>query len=50
MDSFYKFASENPWLTFFLFLLIGQTLIHSVEAAVKPFSKKRETKDKKELS
>lgn len=50
MDSFYKFASESPWLTFFLFLLVGQTLIYCIEAAVKPFSKKRETKDKKESS
>jgi hypothetical protein len=26
MADFYKFASESPWLTFFLFLIVGETI------------------------
>jgi hypothetical protein len=32
MDSFYKFASESPWLTFFIALLVGQVIIRVFRA------------------
>lgn len=47
MDSFYKFASENPWLTFFLFLIVGNTIYYSVEAIMKNLRPREEKKSKK---
>jgi len=38
MESFYKFASENPWLTFFLFLILAECIVESVKA----FRKKKD--------
>jgi len=32
MENFYKFASEHPWLTFFLFVIVGETLVGLAEA------------------
>jgi hypothetical protein len=26
LTNFYQFASNNPWLTFFLFLVVGSTI------------------------
>jgi hypothetical protein len=31
LQSFFTFATESPWLTFFLFLVIGQTIIGSIK-------------------
>jgi len=31
LDSFFKFATENPWLTFFMLLIAGQTLVGVVK-------------------
>lgn len=30
MSDFFKFASENPWLTFFLFCIVGETIVRCV--------------------
>jgi uncharacterized membrane protein SirB2 len=27
MENFYKFASESPWLTFFLFLIVAHCIV-----------------------
>ena len=32
MEQFFKFASENPALTFFLFVIIGGTIVGAFEA------------------
>jgi len=32
MDSFYKFASDSPILTFFLFLIVGEVIIKVARA------------------
>lgn len=46
MDSFYKFASENPFLTFFLFAIGGSTIYETVKLFVnrKPTSEKKSKK------
>lgn len=46
MSAFYKFASENPWLTFFLFLIIGSTIYETVKLIVqrKPSVEKKSKK------
>jgi hypothetical protein len=41
MTDFYKFASENPWLTFFLFLIIGEVLIKIIAEFFKIFKQKQ---------
>jgi hypothetical protein len=41
MDSFYKFASENPWLTFFLAVVIGNTIYYSVEKICGVFTSRK---------
>ncbi len=33
--SFYEFASQNPYLTFFLFAVVGATLVGIAEAIFK---------------
>lgn len=35
MKDFYEFASESPFLTFFLFIIAGQTLVGIAEAIAK---------------
>lgn len=32
MDKFYKFASENPWLTFFIIVVICECIYKSFQA------------------
>lgn len=46
MSAFYKFASESPWLTFFLFLIIGSTIYETAKLFVnrKPTSEKKSKK------
>lgn len=39
--NFYEFASGNPWLTFFLFFIVGEVIIKIVYA----FTKKKENND-----
>jgi len=31
LQDFFKFASESPFLTFFLFVVIGNTIIYSIK-------------------
>lgn len=31
LNEFFKFASDSPWLTFFLFVVIGNTIIYSIK-------------------
>jgi hypothetical protein len=31
LQEFFKFASENPFLTFFLFVVVGNTIIYSIK-------------------
>lgn len=40
MSDFYKFAGEHPVLTFFLFAIVGQTIIYSFEAIGNIFRNK----------
>ena len=39
MDSFYKFASENPWLTFFLALILCELVVGVARALASAFRK-----------
>lgn len=32
MNDFYQFASNSPFLTFFLFMIIGETIIKTANA------------------
>lgn len=41
MNSFYKFASENPWLTFFLTAVICNTIYYSVEKICEVFTSRK---------
>lgn len=38
MKEFYQFASDSPFLTFFLFVIVGQTIIGIVGAITRCFS------------
>jgi hypothetical protein len=39
MSDFYKFASENPWLAFFLFCVAAQAIVYVFEAIARIFRK-----------
>ena len=39
---FYTFASTNPWLTFFLFLIVGEVIIKVARAIAGQRPKKME--------
>lgn len=35
MNNFYKFAEDNPWLTFFLLALVCECIARSIEVLKK---------------
>jgi len=42
---FFAFASNSPWLTFFLFLIVGNTLVGIARAITGNHPKKDEEDD-----
>jgi hypothetical protein len=35
VKDFFNFASNNPWLTFFLFVIIGQVIVQCIGVIAK---------------